>query len=373
MLVACGLFLRTLGRLQNVNLGFHSQNLTRFTVSPGLNGYSSQQLLAYYQNLETQLHAISGVESVSLSEHAPIGAGSSVTIGKVPGYTAPGKNVDIYRHDVGPAYFETLQVPLLLGRGITARDDKGASQVVVINEAFVRKYFHGDNPIGHHIDLGSKPPQEFEIVGVAKDVKYAQIRDDVPPTAYFSYMQRKEILPFMTYEVRSSLADAALFNSIEQTALRLDKNVPVTKLKSETEAVSEVLYLERTFATLSSAFGGLALLLAGLGLYGTIAYTVAQRTNEIGIRMAVGADRQNIVTMIIRETLIVVSAGLLVGLPIAWFASRALRSQLFGLSPHDAVSMGIAVLTIVAVSALAGGLPARRASQVEPMEALRYE
>lgn len=373
LLVACGLFLRTLGRLQNVNLGFHSQNLTRFTVSPGLNGYSNQQLLAYYQNLETQLRTISGVESVSLSAHAPIGAGSSITVGKVPGYTAPGKNVDIYRHDVGPAYFETLQVPLLLGRGITTRDDKSGSLVVVINEAFTRKYFHGDNPIGHHIDLGSKPPQEFEVVGVARDVKYAQIRDDVPPTAYFPYMQRKEIPPFMTFEVRSNLSDAALFNFIEQTALRVDKNVPATKLKSETEAVSEVLYLERTFATLSSAFGGLALLLAGLGLYGTIAYTVAQRTNEIGIRMAVGADRQNIVTMIVRETLIVVSAGLLVGLPIAWFASRALRSQLFGLSPHDAVSMGIAVVTIVAVAALAGGLPARRASQVDPMEALRYE
>ena len=155
-------------------------------------------------------------------------------------------------------------------------------------------------------------------------------------------MQRKEIPPFMTFEVRSNLADPALFSAIEQTALRLDKNVPVTQLKSETVAVSEVLYLERTFATLSSAFGGLALLLAGLGLYGTIAYTVAQRTNEIGIRMAVGADRQNIVTMIVRETLTVVAAGLLVGLPIAWFASRALRSQLFGLSPHDAVSMGIA-------------------------------
>jgi predicted permease len=374
LLVACALFLRTLGRLQNVDLGFQRQNLTRFTVSPGLNGYSTEQLLAYYHSLQTQLAAVPGVQSVTYSMHGPIGAGSSVTIGSIPGYTPPGKHVDIYRHDVGPAYFETLQIPLLLGRGISERDAKGAPQVVVINEALAKKYFHGDNPIGHRLDLGSKKkPEEFEIVGVSRDVKYAQIREEIPPTAYFSSMQRKEALPFMTFEVRSTLADGALLAAIERTSLQLDKSVPVDNVKTENEVVGEVLFLERTFATLSSAFGALALLLAAIGLYGTIAYTVAQRTNEIGIRMALGADRQNIVAMVLREMLIIVSAGLIVGLPIAWFSSRALQSQLFGLSPHDAVSLAVAILTIIAVSAMAGFLPARRAAKVEPMEALRYE
>lgn len=154
-------------------------------------------------------------------------------------------------------------------------------------------------------------------------MKYAQIREEIPPTAYFSSMQRKAAIPFMTFEVRSSLTDGAL--------------------------------------------------LAAIGLYGTIAYTVAQRTNEIGIRMVLGADRQNIVAMVLREMLIIVAVGLMVGLPIAWFSSRALQSQLFGLSPHDAVSLAVAILTIIAVSAVAGLVPARRAARIEPMEALRYE
>jgi ABC-type antimicrobial peptide transport system permease subunit len=244
----------------------------------------------------------------------------------------------------------------------------------VINESLAKKYFHGDNPLGHQIDLGSRTkPQRYEIVGVARNVKYAQIRDETPPTAYFAYIQRKEIPPFMTFEVRSTLPQGALARVIEQNALQLDKSVPVEKLKSEDEIVDQVLFLERTFATLSSAFGGLALLLAAIGLYGTIAYTVAQRTSEIGIRMALGADREKIVVMVLREILWVVIAGLAAGLPIAWFATKALHNQIFGLSPHDATSLATAVLAIVAVCAFAGSVPARRAARVEPMEALRYE
>jgi predicted permease len=374
LLVGCGLFLRTLGQLQNVELGFQRAQLTRFTVSPGLNGYSNDQLIAYYRSLQEQMRNVPGVEAVSLAMRGAIGAGSAVTSGTVPGFTPVGKDIDIYRHDVGPGYFETLKIPILLGRDIEELDGRDAPKVVVINEAFARKYFKGQNPVGHVIDLGSRPkPQTYEIVGVAHDVKYAQIRTDVPPTAYFAYIQRKEMPPFMTFEVRSTLPQPTLARAIEQTALQLDKSVPVEKLKTEDAVVSEVLFLERTFATLSSSFGGLALLLAAVGLYGTIAFTVAQRTNEIGIRMALGADRERIVSMVLREIAIVVAAGLAVGLPLAWFATRTLQAQLFGLSPHDATSLALAVLVIFAVSAAAGAFPARRASRVEPMEALRYE
>ena len=374
LLVGCGLFLRTLARLQHVDLGFERAQLTRFTVNPGFNGYSNDQLIAYYKNMQAQLRNIPGVESVTHAMRGAIGQGSAVTTGRIAGYTTAGKDVDIYRHDVGPGYFETLRIPILLGRGITEADGPAAPKVAVINESLAKKYFHGDNPIGHRIDLGSHTkPQEYEIVGVARNVKYAQIRDEVPPTAYFGYIQRKEMPPFMTFEVRSTLPQAALARAIEQTALQLDKGVPVEKLKTEDEVVDQVLFLERTFAMLSSAFGGLALLLASIGLYGTIAYTVAQRTNEIGIRMALGADRLRIVRMVLREMLVVVSAGLAVGIPIAWFASQTLRSQLFGLSPHDGLSLTMAVAVIFAVAAVAGSIPARRAARVEPMEALRYE
>lgn len=374
LLVSCGLFLRTLGRLQSVDLGYQRANLTRFTVSPGLNGYNNDQLVAYYKNLQEQLSAIPGVQSVTFSLHGPIGSGSSVTTGRIEGYTPAGKEVDIYRHDVAAGYFTTLQIPLLLGRGITETDGRSATKVVVVNEALAKKYFHGDNPLGHRIDLGSKTkPQPYEIVGVSRDVKYAQIRDEVPPTAYFAYVQRKEIPPFMTFELRSSLPEAAVANAIRNTALQLDKSVPIEKLKTEEEVVDQVLFLERTFATLSSAFGGLAVLLAAIGLYGTIAYTVAQRTNEIGVRMALGADRERIVRMVLREIGVVVASGLAVGLPVAWFASATLKSQLFGLSPHDTLSLAVALLMIVLVAGVAGSVPARRAARVEPMEALRYE
>ncbi|ABF39346.1 ABC efflux pump, inner membrane subunit [Candidatus Koribacter versatilis Ellin345] len=374
LLVACGLFLRTLGRLQNVDLGYQRANMTRFTVSPGLNGYTNDQLIAYYHNMQSQLGAAPGVQAVTFSLHGPIGSGSSVTTGRIQGYTPEGKDVDIYRHDVGPAYFETLQIPILLGRGIGEVDGPTAPQVAVINEALAKKYFRGDNPIGHQINLGSvKKPRPYQIVGVARDVKYAQIREEVPPTAYFSYIQRKEVPQFMTFEVRSTLPQGTLVALIEKTAMQLDKTVPVEKIHTEEEVVGQVLFLERTFAMLSSGFGVLALLLAAIGLYGTIAYTVAQRTNEIGIRMALGADRTRIVRMVLREIGIVVVAGLAVGLPVAWFASKTLQSQLFGLSPHDALSLGLALLTIFLVAVLAGSIPARRASRVEPMEALRYE
>jgi predicted permease len=324
--------------------------------------------------LQTQLHNVPGVQGVSLAMHGAIGAGASISTGRIPGYSAAGKDVDIYRHDVSPAYFETLKIPILLGRDIGEGDGKDAPQVVVVNEALARKFFHGDNPVGHTIDLGSKTkPQVYEIVGVAHDVKYAQIRDDVPPTAYFAYIQRKEVPPFMTFELRSTLPQAALTRAIEQTALQLDKGVPVENLKTEDEVVSEVLFLERAFAMLSSSFGGLALLLAAVGLYGTIAYTVAQRTNEIGIRMALGANRERIISMVLREIAVVVAAGLAVGLPLTWFATKTLQAQLFGLSPHDATTLCVAVLVIFAVSAMAGAFSARRASHVEPMEALRYE
>ena len=374
LMVSCGLLLRTLRRLETVSLGFEGHNLTRFTVSPGLNGYNNDQLMAYYQNLQRELAAVPGVQSVSYSLHPAIGAGASVTIGRIAGYTKPGKGVDIYRHDVGAGYFETMKIPVLLGRGITEHDGRTAPKVVVINEALAKKYFHGDNPLGHSLDLGSvKKPETYEIVGVSRDVKYSEIRNEVPPTAYFSYVQRKELPPFMTYEVRSTLAAPALTQTIDGVALRLDKSVAVVNVKTEAQAVREVLYLERTFAVLSSAFGGLALLLAAVGLYGTIAYTVAQRTNEIGIRMALGAERQTIVGMVMRELFEVVLTGMGIGLPAAWFGARLLQSQLFGLSPHDGVSLALAIVIVVLISALTGSLPARRAANVDPMTALRYE
>jgi len=213
----------------------------------------------------------------------------------------------------------------------------------------------------------------FEIVGVAKDVKYGNIRDDAPPTFYWSYAQSTLISRQMIFLVRTDTDPVALENSVRQVCLDLDKDVPVIHMKTEEEIVQGSLFLERTLALLSSAFGGLALLLACIGLYGTIGYAVARRTAEIGVRIALGAGRANILHMVLAETLLIVAAGVLVGLPAAWAASRLLTHQLYGISPHDPLTIAAAGGVILAITLLAGYLPARRASRVEPMVALRCQ
>ena len=387
LLVSAGLLLRTMGRLQEVDLGFNRQNLLLFTVRPGLNGYKGPQLDEYYLEMQRRMQRIPGVQSVTFSDRNAIGSGASITVGEIPGYVEAGKRADIYRHVVGPGYFETLGIPVLLGRALGPQDTHTSPLVVVVNQKFVDKYMHGDNPVGHEILLGSrKKPSRYEIVGVAGNVKYARIRDDVPPTAYFPHTQIYAAVgagpadvnafswPFMTFTVKSRHASLApLVESIRRAAGALDKNVPLIGIKTETQVVDQVLFLERTFAALSSAFSFLALMLACMGLYGTMAYAVTRRTNEIGIRMALGAGRGSIRGMVVRETAAIVLAGIAVGLPASWAATGLLKARLFGLGPHDPASILLAVGSTLAVTAIAAYMPARRASRVDPMVALRYE
>jgi predicted permease len=374
LLISAGLFLRTLGALQRVNLGYDRHSLLLFTVAPGLNGYSGPKLLSYYQDLERRISSIPSVRSVAMTDRNPIGAGGSITLVSLPGYTHDKERVQAYRHQVGPGYFDTMRIPVLLGRGIGEQDTPASPRVVVINQAFARKYFHGDNPVGHEIQFGSHvEPLAMQIVGVVSDVKYEHIRDEPPPTVYVAYTQTKSVTPYMTYEVKSSANKSAILHDIEREALSANPDVPVVKIRTQDEVVSQALYLERTFALLSSAFGALSLLLACIGVYGTIAYTVAQRTNEIGIRMALGAQRINILRMVLRETITVLGAGLLIGLPLAWLSARLLREQVYGLSPHDPMTVAMAIVGIAVITIIAGFVPARRASRVDPLTALRYE
>lgn len=386
LVISAGLLLRTLSRLQNEDLGFNRQNVLLFTVRPGLNGYKGTQLDNFYLELQRRIQSIPGVLSVTFSDRNAIGAGMSSTAAQIPGYADKGRGADFYRHVLGPDYFETLAIPIRLGRALGAQDTHTSPLVAVVNQKFVDKYFHGDNPLGHEIVFGKKQPSRYQIVGVANDVKYARIRDNVPPTVYFPHTQVFAAVggyqvdtpgfswPFMTYAIKSmQVGQSSLQAGIRSELSALDKDVPMVDVKTETQVVSQVLFLERTFAALSSAFGFLALLLACIGLYGTMAYAVARKTNEIGIRMALGAERSTILRMVMRETALIVIAGVAVGLPAAWAASNLLKTQLFGLTPHDPWSIVLAVTATLAVTALAGFIPARRAARVDPMVALRYE
>lgn len=374
LLISAGLLLRTLRRLQTVNLGFDRENLVTFRVFPGMNGYSGARLAGYYDDLQRAIEAIPGVRAVGLTQIGPVGQGSSSTNGTIAGYSEPGKKLDMYRHKVSPGLFAALKIPLLLGRDFNDQDTEASPKVAIVNQRFVRDYMHGDNPIGRQFDTGDKKqPRIFTIVGVVGDVKYAQIRDDVPPTIYQAYKQELKTAQFMGFEVRTAGEPRAVMTEIQQAALRVSKDVPVVGMKTETEVIDGALFVERIFAILSAAFGGLALLLACVGLYGTIGYTVAQRTNEIGVRMALGATRERILRMVVGETLVVVIAGVAIGLPLTWYATQVLKARLFELSPHDAATILWSLASILLVTILAGLQPARRAAKVDPMVALRYE
>jgi predicted permease len=374
LLIGAGLLLRTLRALQHVNLGYDRQSVVLFTVRPGLNGYSGDKLLSYYDELLQRIRRIPGVRTAALADRNPIGGGGSITMVSVPGYTENNKKVLSYHHMVGPGYFDTLGIPILMGRAIGEQDTAASQHVVLVNQAFVKKYFHGNNPLGHDVEFGVHTGSgAVQIVGVVQDVKYEHIRDEAPPTLYVAFQQAKNLPASATFELKTAGDPNAVVRALEGEALAVNPDVPPVEIHTQDEVLSQALYLERTFALLSSAFGALALLLACIGVYGTIAYTVAQRTNEIGIRMALGAQRAGILGMVIRETLVVVAAGLLVGLPLAWIGGRLLTAQVYGLSPHDPITWLVAVVAIAAVTLAAGFVPARRASNVDPLTALRYE
>jgi predicted permease len=263
LLVSAGLLWRTLTRLETIDLGFNRQNVLLFTVRPGLNGYKSVQLDEFYQEVQRRIQRLPGVGSVSFSDRNAIGSGASITSAQIPGYPETGDGVDFYRHIVGPDYFSTLDIPIRLGRALATQDAHGAPLAVVVNQKFVDKYMHRDNPLGHEIVFtGKKPPARFQIVGVAGDVKYARIREDVPPTVYFPHTQIFAALggsrindfswPFMTFAVKSAEAgQPSLLAGIRHELTTLDKNVPMVEIRTETEVVARVVSLERTFAALA--------------------------------------------------------------------------------------------------------------------------
>jgi predicted permease len=372
LLAGAGLFVRSLRNLQSLDLGYQRDRLLLMSADPIAAGLTGARLQDFPLRLAERLRAVPGVEKVSFSENGVFSGTENSTTTTVEGFT-PGQgkalgNTELNYDHVGPDYFTTLGTRLIAGRDLGPLDRKGAPLAAVINEALVKLCFAGRPPLGRHIKVGD---QTFEIVGVAADARDHDVREAAPPRYFTPMEQAADIGSTYNFEIRSR-HPGALVEPVRQAVRAYDPNLPVNEIRPLAVMISDALNHEQLLAELAVVFGVLALLLASIGLYGVISYTIARRTNEIGIRMALGAARPAILGMVLRETLLLVLAGVAIGVPATLALGRLVASTLFGLSPRDPVTLTAATVILLGVSLVAGAIPGARATQVDPTEALRY-
>jgi putative ABC transport system permease protein len=373
LIVAAGMFVRTIRNLRNVETGFATDHLLAFNLNPTLAGYPGNQVAPVEQRVLDAIAALPGVRGAGATNDADL-AGDNVTGDMIPvGYAKPDEEFDVELPWVSNGYLQTLGVPLVVGRVFNASDTATSQRVAVVNESFAKHYFGGaQQALGRMVARTNKPGTDASIVGVVRDVKHSSVRDPAFATCYtlFSQATRQAGL---TFYVRTWQPPDAATTSIRAAIADIDPKLIVENLRTMEETIDGNLVAERAIAMLASVFGLLATLLAGIGLYGILAYSTAQRTREIGIRMALGARRTTVVALILREVLLLAGGAMAVTIPLAMLATRMVRSQLFGVSVADPAVYGAGILIICVVAALAGFIPARRAATVDPARALRTE
>jgi len=340
-----------------------------------LNGAKPAQVKAYYRRLLDGLRAVPGAADVSLAVVPVLDGNEWDSWVTVEGYTARSdERPDPHMQYASPRFFSTMKIPILRGRDFSEKDESNAPKVAIVNAKFAKKYFGESNPIGRHIGMGNDPgtKTDIEIVGVAGDTKYEDMRKPVPEEVYAPYAQLEFGLSMNVY-LKAQRDPAAIFAPVRAVVRQIDPNVPMYDMRTLIDQVDKSLVTERLMALLSAAFGGLATILAAMGLYGVMAYVVSRRTREIGIRMALGADRGVVVWLVMREVLLLAVAGVAIGLGSSWALTRLVESQLFEVAPSDPLTMAAATFGIAGVAMLAGYLPARRATGIDPTTALRFE
>ncbi len=373
LLVCAGLFTRSLMNVSRVELGIDIENLVTFAVSPELNGYTSERSKQLFERLEDDLAAQPGVLGVTAALVPAIAGNNWGNNVSVEGFKAgPDTDTNSRFNEVGPEYFKTLRIPLLAGREFTRADRLGAPKVAIVNEAFARKFNLGRDAVGKRMRIGSGGELDMEIVGLVKDAKYSSVKDETPPVFVQPYRQDERV-GYITFYVRTGGSPEQMLQTVQRVVASSDPNLPVENLKTMPQQVRENVFLDRMISMLSAGFAILATLLAAVGLYGVLAYTVSQRTREIGLRMALGAAPGRVRLMVLRQVAVMTVVGGVIGLVAALWAGRAASAILYEMQGTDPVVLVVSVVLLSAVALCAGLIPAHRASKVDPMLALRYE
>jgi predicted permease len=375
LLIGAGLFLQSLRNLKTLNPGFDVKNLIAFDVDPTSNPRAPGWVADYYRRLGDRLSALPGVGSHTAAVIPVIADNEWDSWVTIEGYSAKqDERPDPHMQYCTPGFFKTLKVPVLLGRDFNERDVDKAPKVGIVNQKFVERYFGNASPLGRHVGMGIDPgtKTDIQIVGVVGNTKYESMREEIPYELYIPYAQAG-FSNDLTFYVRAQADPANVFNTLRGAVREVDTSVPMYDMRTLDDQMEISLLTERLLAALSSVFGCLATLLAALGLYGVMAFMVTRRTREIGIRMALGAGQSSVVWMVMRETLMLAGIGVAIGLVGAYGVTRLIQAQLFGVQPTDLLTMAAAALGIAAVAALAGYIPARRATGIDPMTALRWE
>ena len=375
LLVVAGLFVHSLSKLSEVNLGYKTENLLLFQVDGAAAGYKEAANLRFQQELLEKFSAIPGVRAATLSSNGLFSHSESSDPISVEGYTAkPSEELHSRMDHVGPGYFSTVGIPVLIGREIGPQDSGNGPRAGVINKTFAEHFFGKSNPLGKKVrDTYPGNPSELEIVGVVADAKYNSLREKTPPRLYAPYFNPMWEHSFAIFEIRTLADPASVSAALRAAVQQTNSSLSPIKISTMQVLVDDSLHTDKFIARLAGVFGLLAMLLASIGLYGIMAYTVARRTRDIGIRMALGAQRGSVLWLVLRETLLLVLIGVAVGLPLALGGTHLIKSMLFGLGIVDPLAMIVPAVTLAVVAALAGFLPARRAMRVDPTVALRYE
>jgi predicted permease len=368
---AAALFVRHLTNLRDRDLGFDRTSVLLVSLDPSRSGIQREQLMRSYEELLTRFEAIPGVRSVTLSGMTPISGAAGSRFVTVDGFQEdPQSRRRVSMNVVAPKYFETLGTPLLAGRDFTMSDDRSRPRVIIVNQSMARFYFGDNNPLGRHVRLEGDA-QPYEVVGVVADAKYSTLREPAPRTMYVPAFQQGGTPS--QFALKLTAASTSVSNDVRRIVENVVKSVPVTKITTLSDQLDASIVPERLTATLSSFLGVLAALLSAIGLYGLLAYTVARRTREIGVRVALGATRKHVVGMVVAGALKLVAAGLLVGIPCAIASERIAGSRLPDLGGQNGFALAFAAAAMMLVATLAAYLPARQASRVDPIVALRAE